>query len=663
MNFRKIIALLMLFFINSAYCDPVYHYHGERFHQHMLPSSGVLHKHGNGIVGSAIHRLEYRERIEQKIPNQFFLCENLPQKIKKSCMDLIREKTNNLNVITNGKLDYWDRCYVKGSSNKLVNDEKNVFSYQLISGMYANLISTYDNFAMCHWSSNNFKAAKYYIDNFDLLLDIIPIIKETSRIRIGSGRALPDNQDGYRWHISHQAVRFIENTLRTWHKSLCKGTLCQDFAWKLTQEALANNFERSLVIKLLDSSNNKTIKVNYNKRERLIAQKSLLLLAARENIIPQGYKWSSYIDKQINRLTKMLYRSIPELRLFESHKKFTIKQVKRIISRNETIITYLHSIECRAPIVWVLNKRKTSIKRAGTSRKECTTAILKQKIFSVKQKIINNDSLDSLQSDLTWLSKQLIYPIKLPKAGSKLIIAVDEIMAALPFELLKTSSGKRLGDIYSISYTPSIPLFTYLKTTKTKHYKVPYVAFSKDKHGINIPELESNKFISFLAEFYKGKAYTEAKEIDLYNKIINGKVLHFITHSGKKNGKHGLFYGRSKGDDGIVTGEEIVKKANISAETILITSCDSAGTNAYQEIGEAYSNLSKGFLISGAKRVVITRWPVEEKVAKQFVTRFLEYTEKKKINPSLALQKIRNELRITYPNNPKIWIAWIILGS
>lgn len=669
MIIHRSIILLSFFLVNICHSSPVLHDHGERSHQHPLPSMGLKHEHGNNVLGSMRGTITPQNNNTRssstRLDNSLFVCENLPNNIHEKCIKLVKNKRNKLIQALNIERSISGDCYVKGSSNSLVKREEKVFKLQVLTGDLSGLISTYDNIAMCHWSSNNFKAAKSYIDNYDLLFDIIPLVKGVGigKIRIDAGRPMLDNQDTYRWYIAHQAVRFIENTLRTRHRYLCKGNKCQNLAWRLTQKALSNNFQASLFNKLLTSSNDKTIKLIYNKRKRLIAQEALLKLAVKEKIIPQGVKWASYIRIQINKLSKKIYASVPQFKKLEMNSTLSIRQVKNVISNDETIVTYLHSIECRVPLVWTLSKKKTSFKRAGLSRKICTTAILKQRIASIKHKIINNGNLDSLQGDLQWLSKQLIDPIALPKAGSKLIFAVDETMAGLPFELLKTKSGKMLGDIYDISYTPSTPLFTYLKAIKKQHYKIRYTAFSKDQHGNKIANLRSNKFIKFIANGYNGKAYTEANESDIYGQNINSKLLHFITHSGSINGKHGLFYGRSKNNDGIVTGEEIIKKSAINADTVLITSCDSAGTNTYQDIGEAYSDLSKGFLVTGSNRVIITRWAIPEKVAHLFVTRYLEYTEKNHLDSSTALRKVRSDIRKTYPNTPKNWAAWIALGA
>lgn len=608
----------------------------------------------NGISSNKVTLDETTALNNQNVP---LICNNLPANMLSTCLESVDKEKQKLRNVSPAILA--NNCYAKGVSGSLVDDAQAYFKLQVLNNDLNGILSTYDNFAMCHWSSNDFASAKKYIDNFDLLLDIVPIIKNNNGLMGGMGRWIPADSDGHRWHIGHQAVRFIENTLRTRHKSLCEGNSCKDFAWKITQDGLSNDFQKSLAHKYVKNSEFKSL---YEKRQFLTAQKSLMILADKESVLPINIEWIKYIENQINEISNQLHKFSPQIMAIEKYNKFSIDQVQEYIKPDETIVSYLHSIECRNPLVWNVSKNNSSLKMIGEKGQGCTTKDIKDAIYSVKNKIVSNDvTLSQIDSDLTWLSNQLILPLSLPKPGSKIIFVLDEVMAGLPFELLKTSNGDLLGEVYDIAYTPSVPLHLYLATMQEKSYNSLYAGFSKDDHMSSLAKLGSNRFISLLANEYRGMAYPEAKEEDIYNKELNAKVLHFITHSGIENGEHGLYYGRSAMEDGFVTGDEISNKSSIAANTILITSCDSAGTNTSPQVGEAYSGLSRNLLISGAKKVVISRWEVPESIAHEFSKKYLQYTEKEGLSSVIAIRKIRNE--ICNSDNPKCWAAWMLLGS
>jgi len=94
--------------------------------------------------------------------------------------------------------------------------------------------------------------------------------------------------------------------------------------------------------------------------------------------------------------------------------------------------------------------------------------------------------------------------------------------------------------------------------------------------------------------------------------MMQAKYVHFLTHTYEMNGFLGLSYGKDSTEDGLLTGPEIAAKLFINADTVLVTACDTAGASQPLLPGEAFSSLAVGFVTAGAKRLLITLWPVKD---------------------------------------------------
>ncbi len=143
--------------------------------------------------------------------------------------------------------------------------------------------------------------------------------------------------------------------------------------------------------------------------------------------------------------------------------------------------------------------------------------------------------------------------------------------------------------------------------------------------------------------------------------MMQAKYVHFLTHTYEMNGFLGLSYGKDSTEDGLLTGPEIAAKLFINADTVLVTACDTAGASQPLLPGEAFSSLAVGFVTAGAKRLLITLWPVKDTVAAQFVERYLYYRQNGK-TPHAAMRMARNVLK-KKDSSPYAWGGFILMGD
>lgn len=118
--------------------------------------------------------------------------------------------------------------------------------------------------------------------------------------------------------------------------------------------------------------------------------------------------------------------------------------------------------------------------------------------------------------------------------------------------------------------------------------------------------------------------------------------------------------------DHFLTAEEI-SKIKLDANLVVLSACDTSGSDGYLD-SEGYSGLTSSFLLSGARNVIATHWPVETEATKFIVTKTLKYYEnnsQKNIADALrnaTLEYIKSTKNSVY-NHPSFWAAFSTIGQ
>jgi len=568
-------------------------------------------------------------------------------------------------------------CYNKTRGPFATQIDRLIFLIDVISGDLQNAARSFANIGMCYWSHNNFAKAKQYIDQFEHLFSLASHSYH-GVLEDSIAHAKPDLfvKKALFWFFGHRFVRFMENTRRTRHRYLCrKGKkTCLDAAWEMMQKVKSASFREAHIASLLANASAKVSEL-YEERSKLKTKRALLKLLSTDRAMGKATSQKiKALTEQIDVLDFSLYKNFPDLKRPENPSIISLKKFRKKLKANETFISFIMSMECRQPLVWrVDRKSKVQFKRVG-KRKACSTGVLVDKIKRLRHKIKRGLSLSQLDSDLKWFREQLFDPIgKLPRVGSKLILSVDEKLAGLPFELIPLKNGRRLGEMYKVSYIPSASMLYELRTSPTlTTFTIPYMGFGRDNHThLGLNKLNTNKVLSAISKDPRIKmgpdaiVIKEAEEREIYQnhlRMVQAKYIHFMTHTHNQKGFLGLSYGREGTEDGLLTGPEIAAKLSIHADTVLVTACDTAGASERLLPGEAFSSLAVGFVTAGAKRLLITLWPVTDKVAARFSTTYLYYRNNKGKSPHTAMQMARKTLKDKkYP--PAAWGGFILMGD
>ncbi|MGE0568938.1 MAG: CHAT domain-containing protein [Bacteroidia bacterium] len=187
----------------------------------------------------------------------------------------------------------------------------------------------------------------------------------------------------------------------------------------------------------------------------------------------------------------------------------------------------------------------------------------------------------------------------------------------------------------------------------------------------------------------------DAKEESLY-KIKNPAILHIATHgffldelelggekvfgysnqvfnsqpdlrtglllSGAVQGARGDYKGNSQ-SDGILTAREVTDLNLVNTELLVLSACQTGLVN--EKSKSELIGLPQAFASAGAKRMLLSLWPVDDKATKQFMLYFYEEWLKAgtdyKLIPS-AIKKAKIELRKKYPE-PYFWAAFTLIEN
>lgn len=111
-------------------------------------------------------------------------------------------------------------------------------------------------------------------------------------------------------------------------------------------------------------------------------------------------------------------------------------------------------------------------------------------------------------------------------------------------------------------------------------------------------------------------------------------------------------------NDGIIFGSEIIKKNFTQTELVVLSACETGFGNSTFFGGE---NLANSFLRAGAKNIISTLWPVNDKITKEFMLLFYqELLKSNNINTSLRNTKQIIKNKYKYPN---YWAPFILLQN
>ena len=303
---------------------------------------------------------------------------------------------------------------------------------------------------------------------------------------------------------------------------------------------------------------------------------------------------------------------------------------------------------------------------------------------------ITNKKLDIYSYD--FLFKPIVD--KLSPSINQLFIKNDGLFTNVNIESLWNPIKKKyLFDIYEINYVERPSAIFKINTTSDFESAFLFgnpdfsdgnttleTINSKVRAGINpLPYTEKEiTALNILLTERDIKTVTTNLETSTEESLYantKSSIIHLATHGffieGNKYDRFnwGLLAANSKSNiqndfqkkirnDGIIFGSEIIKQNFTQTELVVLSACETGFGNSTFFGGE---NLANSFLRAGAKNIISTLWPVNDKITKEFMLLFYqELLKSNNINTSLRNTKQIIKNKYKYPN---YWAPFILLQN
>ena len=283
----------------------------------------------------------------------------------------------------------------------------------------------------------------------------------------------------------------------------------------------------------------------------------------------------------------------------------------------------------------------------------------------------------------------LLRPI--PEAAQKetLIIVRDGQLNLVPFDALRDESGRYVVESRTVIYSPSATSF-YLLTERTRPRTarnallaiggVPYAQSSMNRSGLT-RGFNRNGFVDLPSSADEVRiakaAFPNEKSLLLMGpsateaafkaaRLTEYRVIHLAVHGFADStfpdrAALVLLSDQSAGEDGFLQASEIVR-LRFDADLVVLSACDTAVGQLQGQEGTA--NLSRAFLMAGARTVVSTLWKVDDSSTLYLMKRFYAHLSANR-SASSALTAAKRDMLRTFGSRatPYQWAGFTIEGA
>lgn len=445
-----------------------------------------------------------------------------------------------------------------------------------------------------------------------------------------------------------------------------------DLAFKYLQQAKARTLNELLAtselnnddipLALRDEKQNVTIALNK-------VQQKLFTNSVPSNLRSQQKELSN----QLKIVNAKIRNAIPEYADLLNLKLTSLLEVQRSLRPNQAFIEYFMGERLLA---FVISKTEVEVIDLGNSNP------IKEKLFSFKTNI---DSIKSTKiSDVLYRKKlqqkmyytgQSLYPLLFEPIESsgilagieQLIIAPDDALYLLPFEILNKNQGGNLSYLTSnflISYLQSATTFVNLQQTdKTiKNYSkdlqvITKSDFSEYPNLANLKTVDPFVFQSFSGQvdFLTDEAATlqSLEDIDLKDY----RYIYISTH-GKINPIPEL-------SSLALTNSQLslynTFDLDLKNELVILSACETA-KGTFQR-GGGVMGFTRGLMHAGAESLIISLWSVDDEATEVFFALFFKHINEGQ-SAKAALQKTKLDFQESEKyKSPFYWAGFVLFGG
>jgi CHAT domain-containing protein len=249
------------------------------------------------------------------------------------------------------------------------------------------------------------------------------------------------------------------------------------------------------------------------------------------------------------------------------------------------------------------------------------------------------------QAEARRLYADLIDGLPEVKTKARLIVVRDGPLHLVPFDALLDSNNHYLVDSLIVTYAPSASSFFFLRSKRRRNAAtqgvlavggVPY-----DRSGLkasnlvrgfsgaglaNLPNSEDEARVASSAVPSPANTLLLGDDASewAFKNAIKHRIIHLAVHGianeiNPEGAAVVLLSDPAKGEDGFLQASEVVQLP-LDADLVVLSACDTAVGPVQGQ--EGIANLSKAFLLAGARAVISTLWSLDDNTALYLMKEF-----------------------------------------
>lgn len=407
---------------------------------------------------------------------------------------------------------------------------------------------------------------------------------------------------------------------------------------------------------------------------RQISQLKLKLMAARSTQDIQKLRDQVFMAEQAKWVT-------PGVNILKSKSRATIRieAVRESLPPSAVLLEYVIA----DPVSYCLYISRSSTGIVPLGGKTRIEALVGVYLKAVKAKRL-------ARTEARELYNAILRPVREATQSRVLIVVRDGQLHLVPFDALEEPSGRYVAENRTVVYSPSATAFYLLAHEATAHDEtqkalfaiggIPYsrspinrAALTRGSNRSGFADLPSSEDETRIAQgvfpknqttLLAGRFATEAafkrEPLQRY-RVIHLAVHAFADATFPDRAALVLLSDPTADEDGFLQASEIAQ-LRLNADLAVLSACDTAvGALTGQE---GIANLSRAFLLAGARTVVSTLWEVDDSSSLFLMRRFYAHLAARQ-PPATALTAAKRDMLRTFGRNtpPARWAAFTIEGQ
>lgn len=407
--------------------------------------------------------------------------------------------------------------------------------------------------------------------------------------------------------------------------------------------------------------------------ERTISQLKLKLMATKSTEEVRRLRDQIFMAEQSRWIT-------PGVSILKTKSRETIglEQVRESLPASAALLEYVIA----EPASYCITISRTSTGIVHLASKDRIEALVGAYLKAVKAR-------QPAVSEARALYDAILRPVRDAAQKSVLIIVRDGTLHSVPFDALREPSGRYVLENRTVVYSPSATSF-YLLTREGRQFRsprkellavggIPYSQSPMNRaaltRGFNrsgftdLPasadevRIAESAFPKSQSSVLLGRSATESafkrEPLEEY-RVIHLAVHAFADSTFPDRAALVLLSDPSAGEDGFLQASEVAQ-LRLGADLVVLSACETAvGALTGQE---GIANLSRAFLLAGAKTVVSTLWEVDDDSSLFLMRRFYAHLAAHQ-SPAAALTAAKRDMLRTFGHAtlPVQWAAFTVEG-